>query len=227
MARAKALPLVLVALLASAPLVEAAQEYLTPTWSRTLGKSGRWLTAEEDGRCFVIAERGAILVLTPSGEEAWRWNHSKIDRLMIRRRPRFHPIATQLRLPDRSTTRTRGWSTVLGRAWRFRRRAHRLKSRSIRPDSGLPSALLAGLCKCTLAPATYSKGTTAPGVSTMSPPTARCLNPPSRSRCPETEAGGGSPTAIELCASIKREQSSAEIPAQMFYRDVIVSRDFG
>ena len=58
MARAKALPLVLVALLASAPLVEAAQEYLTPTWSRTLGKGGRWLAAEEDGRCFVIAERG-------------------------------------------------------------------------------------------------------------------------------------------------------------------------
>jgi DNA-binding beta-propeller fold protein YncE len=82
MVRAKALPMVLVALLASAPLVEAAQEYLTPTWSRTLGKGGRWLTAEEDGRCFVIAERGAILVLTPSGDVAWRWSYSKINRLI-------------------------------------------------------------------------------------------------------------------------------------------------
>lgn len=82
MARARALPLVLVALMASAPLVATAQEYLTPAWTRTLGKGGRWLTAAEDGRCFVIAERGAVLVLAPSGEEAWRWNHSKINRLI-------------------------------------------------------------------------------------------------------------------------------------------------
>ena len=41
-----------------------------------------------------------------------------------------------------------------------------------------------------------------------SPPTARCLNPLSRSRSPKTEAGGGSPTAIGLCASMPRERSS-------------------
>ena len=45
-------------------------------------KAGRLLAADENGRCLVIAEGGAVHVLTPSGEVAWRWVYSKINRFI-------------------------------------------------------------------------------------------------------------------------------------------------
>ena len=78
---AKALWLVLVVLLAFASSA-AAQTVLTPAWTKTLAKGGRFLTAHELGRCSVIDQNGAIEVLDEAGALAWRWNYRKVSRLI-------------------------------------------------------------------------------------------------------------------------------------------------
>lgn len=78
---AKALAMVLVAVLAVAS-VAGAQDYLTPAWTKTLAKGGRFLTAHEDGRCSLIDQNGAIEVLDETGALAWRWNYRKVSRLI-------------------------------------------------------------------------------------------------------------------------------------------------
>jgi hypothetical protein len=77
----KAALLVLVVLLAFAPPA-GAQTYLTPAWTKTLAKGGRFLTAHEYGRCIVIDQNGAIEVLDETGASAWRWNYRKVSRLL-------------------------------------------------------------------------------------------------------------------------------------------------
>src|SRR5688500_9889304 len=78
---AKALLLVLVAVLAFASSVPA-QTVLTPAWTKTLAKVGRFLTAQELGQCIVIDQNGAIEVLDEAGAPAWRWNYRKVSRLI-------------------------------------------------------------------------------------------------------------------------------------------------
>jgi hypothetical protein len=78
---AKASWMVLVAVLAFASASEA-QNYLEPAWTKTLAKGGRFLTAQENGRCSLVDQNGAIEVLDETGALAWRWNYRKISRLI-------------------------------------------------------------------------------------------------------------------------------------------------
>lgn len=78
---AKALSMVLVALLAFASTT-GAQNVLTPAWTKTLAKGGRFLAAQELGRCILIDQNGAIEVLDESGALAWRWDYRKVSRLI-------------------------------------------------------------------------------------------------------------------------------------------------
>jgi hypothetical protein len=77
---AKAL-LVLVSLLVFASSA-AAQNYLTPDWTKTLAKGGRFLTAHELGRCSLVDQNGAIEVLDETGALVWKWNYRKVSRLI-------------------------------------------------------------------------------------------------------------------------------------------------
>ena len=74
-------PLVLVALLTLASNA-GAQHYLEPAWTKTLARGGRFLTAHELGRCSLVDQNGAIEVLDESGALAWKWNYRKVSRLI-------------------------------------------------------------------------------------------------------------------------------------------------
>ena len=78
---AKAFWMVLVAVFVY-PASSGAQSYLAPTWTKTLAKGGRFLVAQEDGRCTVVDQKGVIEVIDPSGAVAWRWGYQKISRLI-------------------------------------------------------------------------------------------------------------------------------------------------
>jgi len=78
---AKAPLLVLVVLLTFASSVHA-QTILAPAWTKTLARGGRFLTAQEDGRCSLVDQNGAIEVLDETGALAWRWNYRKVSRLI-------------------------------------------------------------------------------------------------------------------------------------------------
>jgi len=78
---AKALSMVLVAVCAFASVADA-QNYLEPAWTKTLARGGRFLAAQEDGRCTLIDQNGAIEVIDESGAVAWRWNYRKLSRLI-------------------------------------------------------------------------------------------------------------------------------------------------
>src|SRR5436190_20073969 len=78
---AKALWLVLVVLLGFSSIVDA-QNVLSPAWTKTLARGGRFLTAHEYGRCSLVDQNGAIEVLDETGALAWRWNYRKISRLI-------------------------------------------------------------------------------------------------------------------------------------------------
>ena len=78
---AKALSVVLVFLLAFASTA-GAQDVLTPAWTKTLAKGGRFLAAHELGRCILVDQNGAIEVLDETGALAWRWNYRKVSRLI-------------------------------------------------------------------------------------------------------------------------------------------------
>ena len=78
---AKAFSMVLVAVCAFAS-VAGAQNYLAPAWTKTLARGGRFLTAQEDGHCTLIDQNGAIEVINESGAVAWRWDYRKISRLI-------------------------------------------------------------------------------------------------------------------------------------------------
>jgi hypothetical protein len=79
MAKAKAVWMVLVALLVPASIADA-QSYLPPAWTKTLAKGGRFLTAQEYGRCSLVDQHGAIEVLDESGALLWRWEYRKLSR---------------------------------------------------------------------------------------------------------------------------------------------------
>ena len=98
---AKALS-VLVAVLTLASVADA-QNYLTPAWTKTLSKGGRFLTAHEDGRCSLIDQNGAIEVLDETGELVWRWYYRKVSRL-------FNPQETAVS-PDCDAIATTGSAT--------------------------------------------------------------------------------------------------------------------
>ena len=78
---AKAFSMVLVGVLAFASVAEA-QNYLEPAWSKTLTRGGRFLIAHEFGHCSVVDQNGVIEVIDESGAVAWRWNYRKISRLI-------------------------------------------------------------------------------------------------------------------------------------------------
>ena len=84
---AKALLLVLVFLLAFASTADA-QDVLTPAWTKTLAKGGRFLAAHELGRCILVDQNGAIEVLDETGALSWRWNYQKSEPLDLSARDR-------------------------------------------------------------------------------------------------------------------------------------------
>ena len=221
MARAKALPLVLVALLASAPRVAAAQEFLTPAWTRTLGKGGRWLTAEENGRCFVIAERGAIHVLTPSGEVAWRWNHSKINRLIDPQETAVSPDCDAIAITGSANYKIHVGRRPTGTSVAIATTSTPAEVAFDPTGQRIAIGTFAGTLQVhTRAGDAARERTTAPSVSTMSPPTAWCLNRPSRSRCPEDGSRRWLASSDRIVCVDAEGTVLAEIPAQTFYRDV-------
>jgi hypothetical protein len=77
----KAPVLVLVAMLSLASAADA-QTYLAPSWTKTLAKGGRFLTAHEYGRCSVVDQNGALEVLDEAGAIAWRWHYRNVSRLI-------------------------------------------------------------------------------------------------------------------------------------------------
>jgi hypothetical protein len=99
---AKAVLLVLVALLAFASPVPA-QTVLTPAWTKTLAKGGRFLTAQELGRCIVIDQNGALEVLDEAGALAWRWNYRKVSRLIYPQETAVSPDCNAIAMTGSAT----------------------------------------------------------------------------------------------------------------------------
>ena len=99
---AKALSMVLVGVLVFASAADA-QNFLAPAWTKTLAKGGRFLTAQEYGRCSVIDQNGVIEVIDEAGAVAWRWNYRKISRLI-------YPLETAVS-PDCDAIATTGSAT--------------------------------------------------------------------------------------------------------------------
>ena len=95
-------PLVLVLWLVFASAA-AAQNYLTPDWTKTLARGGRFLAADDFGRCSLIDQNGAIEVIDEAGALAWRWNYRAVSRLI-------HPQETAVS-PDCNSIATTGSAT--------------------------------------------------------------------------------------------------------------------
>lgn len=240
---AKALLLVLVVLLAFASPVPA-QTVLAPAWTKTLAKGGRFLTAHELGRCSLIDQNGAIEVLDEAGVLAWRWNYRKISRLI-------YPQETAVS-PDCNAIATTG-SATYKYTWLVERDG---KSVSI-GSMGTPSDvafdatgrhLLIGtftgmlqmharatgdllLTRAVRAPIAIEgiemlsdngrvafKKREGAGVDTYDAWLLASSADPTRKWLASTE---------RIACLDERGRVLAEIPSQTFYREVVVSRDFG
>jgi hypothetical protein len=240
---ATALSMALVAVLAVASVAEA-QNYLTPAWTRTLAKGGRFLTAHEDGRCSLVDQNGAIEVLDESGAIAWRWYYRKVNRLI-------YPQETAVS-PDCDALATTGSSTYKY-TWLVERSGRSVSIGTM----GTPADVAFDRTGQRLLIGTFS------GMLQMHARSGdllltRAVRAPIAIEGVEMLNDGGrvafkkregseiqAPDAAWLVASAadpKRqwlasaeriacldEQGTvlAEIPSQTFYRDVVVSRDFG
>lgn len=219
--------LVLVALLFGSAHVNGAQGYLTPTWSKVLAKGGRLLVAEENGRCLVITEGGAIHVLTPSGEVAWRWIYSKISRFIDPQDTAVSPGCDAVAITGSATYKY---------TWIVERTG---KSVAIATTS-TPADVTFDQTGQRVAIATFGR------TSQVHSRTGELLESHDASRSFYDEPSDAllteSTATIAVSADASRrwlassdriacvdEQGTvlAEIPSQTFYRNVMVSRDFG
>jgi hypothetical protein len=240
---AKALSMVLVGLLVSASLTEA-QDYLTPAWTKTLARGGRFLAAHENGRCSLVDQNGAIEVLDETGALAWRWNYRKESRLI-------YPQETAVS-PECDAIATNG-SATYKYTWLVERGG---KSVSI-GTMGTPSDVAFDATGQHLLIGTFN------GMLQMHSRTGDLLltravraplaiegiemfNDGGRVAFKKREGSDIDPTqdawllassadpkrkwlaTTERIACLDEEgRVLAEIPSQTFYRDVVVSRDFG
>jgi hypothetical protein len=240
---AKALSMVLVALLAFASVADA-QNYLTPAWTKTLAKGGRFLTAHEDGRCTLIDQNGAIEVLDEAGAMLWSWNYRKISRLIYPQETVVSPDCDAIAITGSATYKY---------TWLAERNGHSVSIGTM----GTPSAvafdhtgqhLLIGTFSSMLQMHARSgdlmltRAVRAPiaieGIEMFNDGGRVAFKKREGSEV-ETQydawllAATADPKRMWL-ASTERiacldEQGTvlAEIPSQTFYRDVVVSRDFG
>jgi hypothetical protein len=240
---AKACSMVLVVVLTFASVADA-QNYLTPAWTKTLAKGGRFLTAHELGRCTLVDQNGAIEVLDETGATAWRWNYRKISRLIFPQETAVSPdcdaIATTgsatykyTWLVDRSgksvTIGTMGTpsdvtfdhtgqrlliGTFIGMLQMHGRSGDLLLTRAVRAPMAIDGIEMfndngrVAFRK----PEGSDVGTPADAwlLATAAEPSRKWLASTERIACFDDQG-----------------QVLAEIPPQTFYRDVVVSRDFG
>jgi hypothetical protein len=233
--------LVVFALMASAA---DAQTLLTPAWTKTLSKGGRFLTAHELGRCSVIDQNGAIEVLDEAGATAWRWNYRKVSRVI-------YPQETVVS-PDCDAIATTG-SASYKYTWLVDRTGQSVSIGSM----GTPSAVAFDSTGQRIVIGTFTgmlqvharsgnllltRSVRAPlvieGIEVFND-NGRVAFKAREGAAADTEpdawllATNGNPKRKWL-ASTERiacldEQGTvlAEIPSQTFYREVVVSRDFG
>ena len=240
---AKALLLVLVSLHTLASIAEG-QTVLTPAWTKTLARGGRFLTADDYGRCSVIDQNGAIEVLDDAGAILWSWNYRKISRLI-------YPQETVVS-PDCDAIATTG-STTYKYTWLAERNGHSVSIGSM----GTPSAVAFDRSGQRLVIGTFTgmlqvharSGDLLLTRAVRAPVTIEGIDMfNDNGRVSFTKREGTEaetqydawllattvdPKRVWL-ASTERiacldEQGNvlAEIPSQTFYRDVVVSRDFG
>jgi hypothetical protein len=240
---AKALLLVLVSLHTLASIAEG-QTVLTPAWTKTLARGGRFLTADDYGRCSVIDQNGAIEVLDDAGAIVWSWNYRKISRLI-------YPQETVVS-PDCDAIATTG-STTYKYTWLAERNGHSVSIGSM----GTPSAVAFDRTGQRLVIGTFTgmlqvharSGDLLLTRAVRAPVTIEGIdmfNDDGRVAFGKREgtevetqhdawllATTADPKRVWL-ASTERiacldEQGNvlAEIPSQTFYREVVVSRDFG
>ena len=235
-------PLVLVSLLVLASNVDA-QNYLEPAWTKTLAKGGRFLAAQELGRCSLVDQNGAIEVLDETGALAWKWNYRKVSRLI-------YPQETAVS-PDCNAIATTG-SATYKYTWLVERDGRSVSIGTM----GTPSDVVFDATGQHLLIGTFT------GMLQMhARPTGDLLltravrapieiegiemrNDEGRVAFKKREGAGvdadawliatsGDPKHKWLASSDRiaclDEQGRvlAEIPAQTFYREVFVSRDFG
>jgi hypothetical protein len=240
---AKALLLVLVSWQSLASIGEG-QTFLTPAWTKTLARGGRFLAAHDYGRCSVVDQNGAIEVLDDAGAISWSWNYRKISRLI-------YPQETVVS-PDCDAIATTG-STTYKYTWLAERNGHSVSIGTM----GTPSAVAFDYTGQHLLIGTFSsmlqmharsgdllltRAVRAPiaieGVEMFNDGGRVAFKKREGSEV-ETQddvwllATAADPQRQWL-ASTERiacldEQGRvlAEIPSQTFYRDVVVSRDFG
>jgi len=234
--------LVLVSSLVLASNVDA-QNYLEPAWTKTLAKGGRFLAAQELGRCSLVDQNGAIEVLDETGALAWRWNYRKVSRLI-------YPQETAVS-PDCDAIATTG-SATYKYTWLVERDGRSVSIGSM----GTPSDVVFDATGRHLLIGTFT------GMLQMhARPTGDLLltravrapiaiegiemvNDEGRVAFKKREGAGvdtdawllatsGDPKRKWLATSDRiaclDEHGSvlAEIPSQTFYREVVVSRDFG
>jgi hypothetical protein len=239
----KAALLVLVVVLSLASAVDA-QPYLTPAWTKTLAKGGRFLTAHEYGRCSVVDQGGAIEVLDEAGAVAWRWNYRKVSRLIY---PQETVVA-----PECDAIATTG-SATYQYTWLVERNGHSVSIGSM----GTPSAVAFDRTGQRLVIGTFTgmlqvharsgdllltRAVRTPAVIAG----VEVVNDNGRVAFKEREGRGveaqydtwllataGDPqrrwlaTAERIACLDHQGRVLAEIPSQTFYREVVVSRDFG
>lgn len=237
---AKAL-LVLVSLLVLASHADA-QNFLEPAWTKTLAKGGRFLTAHELGRCSLVDQNGTIEVLDETGALAWKWNYRKVSRLI-------YPQETAVS-PDCDAIATTG-SATYKYTWLVDREGNSVSIGSM----GTPSDVMFDATGKHLLLGTFTgmlqmhdrrgnllltRAVRAP----MAIEGVEMINDEGRVAFKRREGAGVDSDAWLLAtsadpkrkwlASTERiacldEQGRvlAEIPSQTFYREVVVSRDFG
>ena len=239
---AKALSMVLVFLLAFASTA-GAQDVLSPAWTKTLAKGGRFLAAHELGRCILVDQNGAIEVLDETGALAWRWNYRKVSRLIYPQETAGSPDCDAIATTGSATYKYTwlvekgGKSVMIGSmgtpsSVQFDRTGQRLL---IGTFTGLLQMhdrngyLL--LTRAVRAPATIEG--------------LEVINDNGRVAFKDRDTGGEMPSDTWLLASTadptrkwlasseriacldEQGRVLAEIPSQTFYREVVVSRDFG
>ena len=240
---AKALSMVLVAVLALASVADA-QNFLTPAWTKTLAKGGRFLASHEDGRCSLIDQNGAIEVLDEAGALAWRWNYRKVSRLI-------YPQETAVS-PDCDAIATTG-SATYKYTWLVERTGRSVSIGTM----GTPAEVAFDRTGQRLLIGTFSgmlqmharsgdllltRAVRAPisieGIEMFNDGGRVAFKKREGSEVPTQEdawllASAADPkrqwlASTERIACLDEEgRVLAEIPPQTFYRDVVVSRDFG
>ena len=241
---AKASWMVLVALLAFASGADA-QVYLEPSWTKTLAKGGRFLAAQEDGLCSVVDQNGAIEVLDESGALAWRWNYRKVSRLIYPQETAVSPDCEAIAITGSATYKY---------TWLVDRSGKNVSIGTMGTPSdvafdGAGAHVLIGTFTGMLQMHTRATGDLLLTRAVRAPIVVEgieMLNDNGRvtfKKREGAEVGAQSDAWLLASAADPRRrwlasteriaclddqgQVLAEIPSQTFYRDVVVSRDFG